>query len=153
MELSETLIKGDAALCYEAARCAEVNDGCGRRADLAEDVDVRHDVVPPLLFLDGSLLHLLLVEVLDAATCRSRTGEIFGKGGRVDGSMGVWQKEGSQLLRRRGLTRGGSCGRTKLASISWMALSGMGRPSCFSALARLSQSCLHVPKRVCAQAY
>lgn len=37
---------------------------------------------------------------------------------------------------------------TRLASISSMALSGMGSPSCFSAFAKLSQSCLQVPKRV-----
>jgi hypothetical protein len=100
---------------------AEVDDGGGSRGVKTEDVNVGHNVVATLLLLDGGLLHLSVVEILFHRR----------------GSAGV---EKMLIQERR---------RTRLAFICSRALSEMLRPSCFSAVARLSQSLRQVPKRVC----
>ena len=46
--------------------------GSGRR-DLAEGVDMRHDIVPPFLLLCGRNLKLLLVQVLPILAIMSRS--------------------------------------------------------------------------------
>ncbi len=102
---------------------AEVDNASGGGGTLAKDVDVRHDIVTALLLLDGRVCHLGLIKVLFRDVLRVN----------MHAAVGVGD------LRRR----------TRLAFICSIASSVMLRPSCFSAVARLSQSLRQVPNRVC----
>ena len=104
-----------------------MDDACSRGCNGAKSVHMRHDIVPALFLLDGGDVKLLGRQVLsDPKVVAYRTSLMF--------------SDASSTSDRKTLT--------KFASIWFIASSEIGRPSCFSDFARLSQSLRQVKKRL-----